>query len=228
MSKRILAKFNTPSNSPGRSIRVIVNEQVPGVNGLPVTLYESVNGKNVPSHRAQLYIDQTPDGSKKWMSLASPIRKMDENGYYITKARTNDVGAFVNHKGEVVQSEKEAARIYDLERDTQGKVLWATVATLNVKNLNKDNQPLKGTMLSAKFFKDSEAKAISDEMKRIKGIPAEQRKPHYDALSVQKQQSGQWTNMFIKEGHDLLRHFGFEAREMPQEPQNEFKDDIPF
>ncbi|MGD1527104.1 hypothetical protein [Vibrio harveyi] len=228
------AKFMTPSNSPGRSIRLCVHHQVPDQNGLPVSLFESVNSRNLPALRAQLFLESTPNGEKKWFSLSAPLRKVDENGFYILKARTNESGAFLNRKGEVVSSEKEAAKMFQYERDDQGKVIWGTIATLNVKNLNKDNQPLKGTMLSAKLFTDKEAKAIHDEVRRIKQLPQDARGPEYENLGKLKSNSGEWTNMFIREGHDLIRSFGFECREMPsqnlenQAPGNEFNDDIPF
>lgn len=234
MNKKITAKFMTPKNSQGRSIRLCVHEQVPEQNGLPVTIFETVNSRNLPAHRAQLYIESNTDGTKKWFSMASPLRKVDENGFFILKPRTNESGAFLNHRGEIVSNAQEAAKMYDIVRDEQGKVVWGTIATLNVKNLNKEGQPLKGTMLSAKFFSDSEAKFISDEMKRIKAIPPEARKPEYDKLSACKSNSGQWTNMFINDGHDLIRSFGFECREMPSNdldnngPANDYRDDIPF
>ncbi len=237
MSK-ITAKFMTPSSSQGRNIRLCVHEEVQNRKGLPVSMYETVNSRNLPPNRCQMFLESTPSpNSKSWFTISSPLRKVDANGFYILKPRTDEAGAFLNHRGEHVSNAQEAAKIYDYVKDNQGKVVWGVTSTLNVKNETKDGEKTKGTMLSAKFFTDQEALYVNQEMKRIKELPQEDKKAQYDKLGKEKSAMGQWTNMFINDGHDILRNFGFEVREMPgrdQSIQNEppvpggFGDDIPF
>lgn len=161
------------------------------------------------------YLDFIGSGDNQFMTIRAPIRKKADDGSFETRARQKD-GKFLDAKGKPVETEAEAGReyIYMTQTNDQTKLVYAQVATLNVKNTKADNTPTAMTIISAKVFNDDEALAaerISYKMSKL-----DKTSPDYTALTTElkelRKKTGTWHNFFINAGAEILRAKGFEVR----------------
>lgn len=175
---------------------------------------EIVDGVTLPLRMG--FLDFVGNEGQQFMSIRAPIRTKDDNGEFVTRARQKD-GKFLNDKGAEVASEAEAAReyVYMVQKNDATKLVYAQIATLNVKNTKTDNTPTAMTMISAKVFSDDEALAaerISFTMSRV-GKESPEYAGLAEELKTQRRTTGTWHNFFINAGADVLRAKGFEVRE---------------
>ncbi|MGI2918597.1 hypothetical protein [Vibrio parahaemolyticus] len=223
----IIAKLST-TQSNVRSVRINVHPKYNETDsGYPITIYETLNSRNLPPQKA--FLNLKAGGKDQWLSISTSARATNENGDYKLAPKRNEQGCLVNRKGDVVQTEEEAARSFIYEKEN-GRSFNIELGTLSIKNTNAEGQPTKCTLINAKLYSDKEAIAIRQMMKEAKNTPEEYRQAQYDKISDYKRNHGDWKTLFISEGHDFLRGLGFEVRENTpkNQPGNDYKDDIPF
>jgi hypothetical protein len=175
---------------------------------------EVVGGVSLPLRMG--FLDFVGNEGQQFMSIRAPLRTKDENGEFITRPRQKG-GKFLSDTGAEVASEAEAAReyVYMVQKNDATKLVYAQIATLNVKNTKSDNTPTAMTMISAKVFSDDEALAaerISFTMSRV-GKESPDYAGMAEELKAQRRGAGTWHNFFINAGADVLRAKGFEVRE---------------
>lgn len=203
-----------------RKMFVNVLEPEQGKEGFPAFLNEVNGTERMPGHRVNLFVNGS--GDNRWLTMSAPLRQMDEDGNYLTMARTNNDGSFVNDKGEVVESEADAARQFVYSKYDDGgeeRIVYGAIANLNIKNEKKDGSPTAMTTLNTKFYSDAEALEVARRTYELKqyeeGTP--ERKEVEQELSALRRESGTWMTLFIDSGHEKLREMGFEVRERSDE-----------
>lgn len=174
---------------------------------------ENVEGVDTPVRHG--FLEFVGEGQNQFMTIRAPLRKKDEDGQYMTRARERD-GKIVNSKGQPVENEADAAReyVYMTQRDDDTKLVFAQIATLNVKNTKADGSPTAITLISAKIFTDDEALAAERILFKMKGVGKESQDyaPLGEELKNLRKNSGSWSNFFVNQGADVLREKGFEVR----------------
>jgi len=203
----------------GTNRKLFLNILTPedGKEGYPAYLNEVNDGVRLPGHRVHVFINGS--GENRWLTVSAPLRTRDEFGNYVTQPRTNAEGAFLNDKGVVVASDKEATQQFEYLRYKDGdedKIVYGTIASMNIKNTKNDKTPTAFTMLNVKFYDDADALEIARmtfELKQYEEGSAERTEVETELATMRKER-GTWMTFFIEEGHDYLRrHMGFDVRE---------------
>lgn len=211
----------------GTKSKIYLNIMSPeeGKEGFPAYINE-VNGRDrLPGHRVTLFVKG--QGDNQFMQISGPIRKRDEDGRFVTMARTNEEGQYLDTKGDVVQNERNAARNFEYctyladPEDEKESIIYGTLANINVQNEKKGGAPTKFTLLRAKLFTDEEAMEVARLLFERRQLPEDSPalKDYDERINAMRREQGTWTTLFIERGYDFLADLGFESRphEMEQE-----------
>jgi hypothetical protein len=192
-----------------------------------------IEGERQPTRRA--FLDVIGQGDKAFMTIKAPMREVDENKQFLTRARAKD-GKFLNAKGAEVATEAEAAReyVYKTQRDDATKVVYGQIATMNVQNYKSDKVTLNAfTTFSVKLFTDEEALAAERHVYKLTAVRAKEKeagifvegqeseecKAISDEIRKVRRETGRVESFFINKGADVLREMGFSIRD--REPKAE-------
>lgn len=187
---------------------------------LSVIIKEVVEGVNQPVRFG--FCDVIGQGDKAFMTIRAPLRQVGEDGEFLTQPqKRND--EFIGNDGKPVETEGEAAReyVYMKRRDDESKVVYGTIANVNVKNDKVDGTPTAFTMLTLKLFTDAEALDAARMYAKLQIVEEKAGKDSEEYTRVKEQMreqgkaSGTYNNYFIRSGHDFLREIGFDVREQP-------------
>lgn len=187
---------------------------------LTVIIKEVVDGVNQPVRFG--YCDVIGEGDKSFLSIRAALRQVGEDGQFVTRPQVRD-GKFIGHDGKPVESEDEAAReyVYMTRRDDESKLVYGTIATVNVKNEKTDGSPTAFTMLTLKIYSDEEALEGARLYAKLQivaekaGKDSEDYKRVQEQMRAQSREAGTYSTYFIRSGHDFLRELGFDVREQP-------------
>ncbi len=168
------------------------------------------------------FLDLIGQGDNAFMTVRAPLREVDANGDYLTRARTKD-GKFLDEKGAEVESEDKAARefVYTTQKNDATKLVYGQVATINVMNTKSDKTPTAFTLMSVKLFSDQEALEAERLSFKLGKLDKEQDADDYakvkKELNELRRSQGRYENFFLGKGADALREMGFTVRERPVE-----------
>lgn len=206
-------------------LNVLLDTDRPG-QGYPVYLHETVGQDSLPSHRGNLFINQNEAGDRKWLSVSAPLRTMSDDNQFNLIPRQNAEGQYLDGKGNVVDSAEKAASQFEyikMDQDGEERLVFGTLATINVQNTKSDGTPNKFTTLNTKFYDEPDALEIA--RLRFELAQLEKGTPEYEEtradLDAQTRERGTWMTFFIDEGHQFLRDQGFEVRERQASKDND-------
>lgn len=192
---------------------------------LSVIIKEVVEGVNQPVRFG--FCDVVGQGDKAFMTIRAPLRQVGEDGQFLTQPqKRND--QFIGNDGKPVENEADAAReyVYMKHRDDESKLVYGTVANVNVKNEKVDGSPTAFTMLTLKLFTDVEALDAARMYAKLKIVEEKTGKDSDEYANVKEQMrekgrtAGTYSNYFIRSGHEFLREIGFDVREQPARESN--------
>lgn len=172
---KVIFRLGTPKSSEQQSeIRILQNSD--GKPGLPAFL--SIDG--LPDHAGRIYVNRaTPDSA--WLVFKAPVRKLDAEGNFIFQPRINEDGNYLNSKGEVVNSEADAATNFEYVKlpankdatqndlpleQRRDKIFFETLASINLENTkrveNSDaREPAKQTFANIRLINDADALEVA-------------------------------------------------------------------
>lgn len=180
---------------------------------LRALIRETIDGKVQPVRFGALELVGAE--GNQFFVLRAPLRRKDEAGQFLTRARQKD-GKFLDDRGKEVDSEDKAAHeyVYMTQRNDESKLVYAQIGTLNVKNHKANQEKTAVTLISAKLYTDDEALAAERTSFKMTSVGKEH--PDYaklaDELKAIRRDTGTWHNFFINAGADMLRAKGFEVR----------------
>lgn len=186
---------------------------------LKAFINESLDGVNLPTRLA--YVDKIGEGENTFFVVKAPLREVNEDGTFKTRARQKD-GKFLDAQGKEVDSEDKAERQFVLktQRGDETKLVYGQIGTLNIKNFKVDKTPTAMTMVTAKLWSDAEAldaERIAFRMSTV-GKEHEDYEGLSQSLKEQRRATGKFADFFINKGHELLREFGLSIRERVKTP----------
>ncbi|MHD0644523.1 hypothetical protein ACYPKM_02650 [Pseudomonas aeruginosa] len=164
------------------------------------------------------------EGANSFLTIRSTLRQTDAEGNFITAPRQKD-GKFLDARGKEVDDESKASRVYVPQRmkNDDTKLVWATIANLNVQNTKSDGTPTKSTFISGKFFSDVEARDIeainykisnllseTDEAKKAANV--EKIDSLRETLKEKRKSTGTYINLFLDDDGAFLTKLGHEVR----------------
>ncbi len=216
----IALKTSGKIEGTNRKINLNILEPKEGENGFAAFINEEVNGEKLPGHRVNVFINGKDDN--RWLSVSAPIRVQDEDGNFVLQPRKNSDGSFLNDKGEVVDSADKAAQQFEyIKYDDNGqeRIVYGTLANINIKNEKQGGVPTKFTILNTKIYSDEEALQIARKSWELRNF--EEGTPEHaeaaEELNTLRRETGTFTTLFIDQGHQFLRDLGFEVRERVRE-----------
>lgn len=175
---------------------------------------DSVAGVRQPTRMG--FLDVVGEGQNKFMTLRAPLRAVDAEGNFMTRARQRD-GKFLDATGKEVDSEDKAAveYLYQTQRGDESKIVYGQIATLNVVNTKADGSPTKSTFISVKLSTDAEALASERLVYTIGKLNGEGQDSTAvkEELKELRKTQGTYANFFVNKGAQALRDMGFEVRE---------------
>lgn len=218
----IALKASGKIEGTNRKIYLNILEPKAGENGFAAFINEVNDGTKLPGHRVNIFING--QGDNRWLTVSAPIRVQDEEGKFVTQPRTNADGSFLNEKGEVVDSADKAAQQFEYlkyEDEGEQRIVYGTLANLNIKNEKADGQPTKFTTLNTKLYSDEEALKIARLAYELKTYDenAPEFKEIAEELSTLRKETGTWVTLFIDQGHEFLREQGFNVRAKEAAPE---------
>lgn len=224
MTTLMKASGRIGESDSARNLSLIVLSPAPDANkggsdytNYPAFINETRNGKKLPGRYCTLTVINSANGP--FMAITAPMRELNEDGSFVYRPRIDQAGQMVNEKGEVVQDKEKAQQQFEYltytdPTDGTEKVVYGTIATLNIKNKRVDGTPLARSMLLMKYFEDEqalEAERVTFGLKQF-----EKGSPEYEEireeLSRIRDESGNWVNVFIDRGYEFLQKHGFDVK----------------
>ena len=215
----------SPSKDSHRRVYFNVNESKNPKVSFPVWINELVQGSPIPGHKGTMFINGK-EGGNRWFEISAPLRRTDINGNYEYQPRRNQDGKMINEKGDVVETEDEAAKQYVYVIDNNNNIKFGLIATINVINTKKDLEtgefiPTRSTYLSVKLYTDSEAYEMAKTLFDYQNSEDEnERAGLLSVMNEQKKTMGTYSNMFVDLGSEHLEKLGFEFRSFNSESQH--------
>lgn len=195
MAKPVLKLISPKDKSPRLELVLFPQDNSKkGYGGYLKTLKED---SDQPPRRVAMFVNKYDDGNINF-ALKAPIRKVSQ-GELVMSPRRNKDGDYLDDKGNIVD-ESKASESYTFVRDEDDKLVFGVVCNLWITNTKKDKTPTKKTMMSAKFYSDTEMLKMHDESDS-------------EAKKHLRKEMGGWTTLFIEEGFQFLRELGCTVRE---------------
>jgi hypothetical protein len=217
-----LMKLTSPTKSEKR-VDITIYEPTSDKRGYPITIEETISGKSLPKKYARAYL--VGDGDNTFFSMSGPIRKLDDDGVPLTKAKMKDSNYIAEDGSVTTEDLADRVSVYMQNSENQ-QLVYSDLGTINIENTKKDNTPTKFTLASMKIYSDQEALSIaklhyllSYKGNEIKKDPENMDELKSDVILLKekinemKKSSGLKQNAFIKDNTNFLKSLGFEYRE---------------